>query len=121
VYNIMVSPLLTADRKVYGGLVTIDQQQDTGTLLVKIENGISLLSGYQVFEIAYAELKLDSKTKDFATVPLRIGGHIRFVGQYLGNAKYSTVIGSSRSMPVIRVRYMDGSAQGPIFPVVRPE
>ena len=122
VHNIMVSPLLAPDRKVYGGVVTIDQQLDTYTILVKIENGISLLGSYPVkFEIAYAKLKLDNKTKDFGTIPLRVGGQIRFVGQYIGNEKYSTVIGSGNTMPVLRALYMDGSTQGFILPMVRPE
>ena len=122
VHNIMISPLLTPDRKVYGGVVTIDQQQDTGALVVKIENGISLLGSYPVkFEIAYAELRLDSKTKNFGTMPLRVGGQIHFVGQYVSNEKYSTVIGSGHTMPVLRALYMDGSTQGFTMLMVRPE
>ncbi|MGV0981230.1 MAG: hypothetical protein ACOYB0_02585 [Polynucleobacter sp.] len=104
---IIASPLLNPDNQFYCGDITIDLQEAPNLIRGKVLNVFSNNGQYPtVLPVAYAFLKTDGSTVTFNPDAMRIGYNIKAVGRYVGNAKYTTVIGVTKESPVLQIYYI---------------
>ncbi len=97
--EIIASPLLSPDRKIYSGGVILDALQENNILRVNP----SYAAGPH-----YAFLKITKKTVNYAPQEeMRLGNGFNVIGQYVGNQNYLTVSGTTKTAPVLEVLYMD--------------
>lgn len=119
IHNIMVSPFLVPDNKVYAGTVTVDRAEGRGSIIVKLNNVLSYLGNMpEQLPVVYAELKMGALKKNFGN-PMRAGGQIHIVAQYIGNQDYRTVVGMVKTMPTFKLLYSDDTQDFSPMIVVR--
>ena len=104
---IIASPLLNPDNQFYCGDITIDLQETSNLIRGKVLNVFSSNGQYPtVLPVAYAFLKTDGNTVTFNPDAMRIGYNIKVAGKYIGNTKYTTVIGVTKESPVLQIYYI---------------
>lgn len=102
--SIAFSPLLKADGKIYATQFW---------LTLEAEDGANLLRAVAIDDSGrkpYVFLRTTKDTLSFHPEKLRIGGVIFVLGRYIGNTKYTTIMGETKSAPTLEVMYMDAGA-----------
>jgi hypothetical protein len=99
-YDIMRQPLLSPDKGLYAGGITIDGQ-DSKYIRGKIE----FTFGRQQY-LYYVYLKTTKKTINFNSESMRLGAEIAVIGHYISNANYKTLSGETKMAPVIECEYI---------------
>ena len=127
--EVMFSPLIKPDNKIYGAKLVLDSEGKGGTLRVRwdldafnsiwsspLEDGtqegmakgamrLSQLRAKYGGAVYYAELNKSSKTTVFSD-NLRIGNSVWVIGRYVANKKYRKVNRTEGTMPVLDVLYI---------------
>jgi hypothetical protein len=98
-FDIIASPLLSPDRRMYSGGVILDALQEKNVLRVSPTYAAGPL---------YAFLKITEKTINYAPQgEMRLGNGFNVIGKYVDNRNYRTVSGTTKTAPVLEVLYMD--------------
>ena len=102
--SIALSPLLKADGKIYAPQFWLTLEAEEGTNLLR---AVAIdASGKK----PYVFLRTAKNITTFNSENLRIGGVLFVLGRYIGNTKYTTIMGVTKSAPTLEVMYMDAGA-----------
>jgi hypothetical protein len=101
--QIMASPLLKADNKVYAAEVRIDGN-DEHMLRAARGGGRNFIGEWVA--VSYAGLKMSKSATKYLKSEMRIGGVVKVIGRYIGNTEYRTIGGEVKVMPILDVMYL---------------
>lgn len=102
--SIALSPLLKADGKIYATRFWLTLEAQEGENLLRAV-ALDALGGKP-----YVFLRTAKNITTFNSDNLRIGGVLFVLGRYIGNTKYTTIMGATKSAPTLEVMYMDAGA-----------
>jgi hypothetical protein len=119
--SIMISPLLSPDSGIYGGLVTLDAEEEKDLLRVtsRVTVGIRAIgrSFYQPqVESRYAIIRITNKTANYAPqAAMRLKNEICVIGKYVGNVTYRTTLGTTETAPIIEASHVSASVNAQCY------
>lgn len=100
---IMMAPLLRPNASIYATVVVLDTE----------EENVFRVKSTTLGDVMYAFVVISNKTAILNPSKMRINSEIRVLGRYIRNVKYRTVLGDSRTAPVLEGLFLDGFPEFP--------